>query len=114
MRSKISSFLFFTFACFATQAQVAINTTGAAPDNSAMLDITSNIKGLLTPRMTSAQRTAIASPATGLLVYDTDLSLFYYYNGSSWTALASPASAWSVNGNTGTVSGTNFIGTTDN
>jgi len=114
MRTKISSFLFFTFACFATHAQVAINTTGAAPDNSAMLDITSSIKGLLTPRMTSVQRTAIASPATGLLVYDTDLSLFYYYNGASWTPLTPPTSAWSVNGNSGTVGGTNFIGTTDN
>ena len=66
-------------------AQVAINTDGSSPVASAMLDIQSTTKGLLAPRMTSAQRLIIASPATGLLVYQTDGSAgFYFYNGASW------------------------------
>lgn len=49
---------------------------------------------MLTPRMDSAQRAAIYSPATGLLVYQTDgvTPGFYYYNGTAWTALAGTSS----------------------
>ena len=74
-----------------TYAQnVGINASGAAPDGTAMLDVASTTKGFLAPRMTSAQRTAISSPATGLLVYQTDgIAGFYYYNGSSWTNISS-------------------------
>jgi len=57
----------------------------ATPHSSAKLDITSTTKGFLTPRMTSSQRTNIVTPATGLLVYQTDGTAgFYYYNGSVW------------------------------
>lgn len=64
---------------------VGINTTGAAADNSAMLDVSSTTKGFLPPRMTAAQKTAITSPATGLLVYQTDGTAgLYYYNGNAW------------------------------
>ncbi len=67
---------------------VAINSDGSTPNSSAMLDVTSTTKGLLTPRMTSAQRTAISSPATGLIVYQTDgTDGFYYYDGSAWVIL---------------------------
>ncbi len=62
--------------------QVAINTDGTDPDNSAMLDVKSTSKGLLIPRMTNAQMQAIASPADGLLVYSTDDHKFYAYNAS--------------------------------
>ena len=54
------------------QLPTSVNTDGAAPDASAILDVQATDKGMLAPRMTTAQRTAIASPATGLLVYDTD------------------------------------------
>jgi hypothetical protein len=114
MRTKRSSFLILIFTAYISHAQVAINSTGANPDNSAMLDVTSTTKGMLIPRMTTAERTAIASPATGLLVYDNTLSLFYYYNGSAWTPLATPGSNWSTVGNSSTINGTHFIGTTDN
>lgn len=70
---------------------VAINDDGTAPHASAMLDIKVNAaakKGLLIPRMTSAQRSAIASPAAGLMVYDTDTQSFWYWNASAWTNLA--------------------------
>lgn len=85
MNNNISLILMLSL-CFLTslQAQVAINETNNSPAASAMLDIESTDKGLLAPRMTTAQRTAIASPATGLLVYDNDTNSFWYYNGTTW------------------------------
>jgi hypothetical protein len=59
---------------------VGINTTGAAADTSAILDLSSTAKGFLPPRMTAAQRSAIVQPATGLLVYQTDGTAGLYYN----------------------------------
>jgi len=50
-------------------AQVAINEDSALPDGSAMLDIQSTDKGLLIPRMTTAQRDAISNPITGLMIF---------------------------------------------
>ena len=78
--------LLFTSDCF-TQS-VSINNSGVAADSTAMLDISSTTKGLLIPRMTSQHRTAIAAPATGLLIYQTDGDPgFYYYNGTTWFLL---------------------------
>jgi hypothetical protein len=72
------------------QTGVAINTTGAEPDNSAMLDVSSTEKGILIPRLTEEQRTAITTPAKGLLVYQNDgTEGFYYFDGTAWTRLAS-------------------------
>lgn len=79
--------LFWTLQSFA-QTGVAINASGNEPDNSAMLDVSSTEKGILIPRMTSGQRTGISSPATGLLVFQTDGSAgFYYYSGAQWIYL---------------------------
>jgi hypothetical protein len=65
----------------------------AAPNASAQLDVTSTSKGLLLPRMTLAQRNLIVSPATGLLVYQTDNTPgFYYYNGASWIQFSTGSS----------------------
>lgn len=50
-------------------AQMGINTS--SPDPSSVLDISSTIKGVLLPRLTTAQRNAISNPATGLLIYET-------------------------------------------
>ncbi|MEP7170775.1 MAG: hypothetical protein ABI855_15510, partial [Bacteroidota bacterium] len=82
------------------------------PDASALLDLTSINKGLLAPRMTTAQRIAISSPAAGLLVYDISLSEFYYFNGTIWTPIGT--TGWGLTGNSGTISATNFVGTSDN
>jgi len=79
---------------------VGINSDGSAPDASAMLDVKSTSKGFLAPRMTVVERGNISSPATGLLVYQTDGTPgYYYYNGSAWTQLgiASGASQWTTN-----------------
>jgi len=63
-------------------AQVGIGTTN--PESSSILDISSSTKGLLMPRMTTAERGAITTPVNGLIVYDTDQSSFYYYDSSAW------------------------------
>lgn len=83
--------LFFIKAYSQQPQNVSINSTGNLPDPSSMLDISSTDKGLLIPRMTTSQRTAIASPAKGLLVFDNDLNEFWYYNGIAWTAFAGGA-----------------------
>jgi hypothetical protein len=67
-----------------------------------MLDVSSNTKGALIPRMLLAQRTAIANPATGLLVYQTDgLNGFYYNAGTpavpNWIRL-SAENYWTLSG----------------
>lgn len=68
---------------------VAINTDGSNADASSMLDIKSTNSGMLIPRMTQAQRNSIGSPATSLLIYQTDNTPgFYYYDGSVWTRLS--------------------------
>lgn len=70
-------------------AQVAVNTDGSTADPSAVLDVKSTIRGMLIPRMTTAGRTGIASPATSLLVFDTDTNTFWFYNGTQWEQLVS-------------------------
>ena len=77
------------------QQGVSINTSGSAPHSSAMLDVTSTSKGMLVPRMTSSQRTAISGPAEGLLVYDTTTDGFWFYQ-SGWKSLS--GGQWTVGG----------------
>lgn len=71
----------------AQQPGVAINTSGNAPHSSALLDVQSTNKGILIPSMTTVQRTSIASPAEGLLVYDVTASRTYQYQGGIWRML---------------------------
>lgn len=89
-----------------------IGVNNLTPDASALWDMVSTDKGVLIPRMTSAERNAITSPATGLLVYDNTLNKFYYFNGTMWTTVGGD-SGWSLTGDAGTAPATNFIGTTD-
>jgi uncharacterized protein (TIGR02145 family) len=83
-------------------AQIGMGTT--TPATSAALDVSSTTKGLLPPRMTEAQRSAIASPDTGLLVYCTDCGTNggepQFYNGIAWVNMmgtTAAASIWPVN-----------------
>lgn len=103
--------LFCTPIVFAQN--VSINETGATANSSAMLDVSSSTKGILIPRLTTEARNAISNPATGLTVYDTELNSFYFYNGTSWIYLLNQKTGWNLLGNSGTIAGTNFIGTTD-
>ena len=65
-----------------TFSQIGIGTKNI--NTGSILDLASTEKGLLIPRMSTANRTAISSPAVGLLIYNTDEAAFNTFNGSSW------------------------------
>ncbi len=97
---------------------VSINNN--TPDASAILDVNSTTKGFLMPRMTTLQRNAIAGPAEGLKVFDTNTKSFWFYNGTTWAQLAVIKKAsnlasdtWDVTGNELTDPAINFLGTID-
>lgn len=56
-------------------------------DSKAILTLVSTTRGFLPPRMTTAQRTAISSPTTGLIIYDTTLDTQVIFNGANWEEL---------------------------
>src|SRR5688572_20582907 len=86
---KLTLLFTLLFAAFIINAQnVAINNDGSTAATSAMLDVKSTTKGFMMPRVTSAQRTAIASPALGLLVFDTETKTIWAYDGASWKNLS--------------------------
>ncbi len=119
--------LFGLFCCINSFGQnVAINTDGSIADASAILDIKSNTRGFLAPRMTQAQRLAIPNPANALLVYQTDGAPGFYYNfgtavSPNWIANIPPTNNWTIGGNSlfatgnfGTVSNNNIDFITNN
>ena len=88
MKTATFLLLLFVLTVGHLSAQVAINTDGSLPDNSAMLDVKSATKGFLAPRMTAAQRIAIANPVAGLVIWCSNCSLLgelQVYNGITWT-----------------------------
>ena len=109
----------------ASQAQVGIGTTN--PASGALLDIDSENKGLMIPRIHltgTDDTTTISSGATvSLLVFNTNDSTagpnavtqgFYYWNGTLWVRLMTGGSFWNIDGNDNVTSGTHFLGTTTN
>ena len=84
--SALSIISIFLLISFAGISQVAINMDLSAPNASAMLDIKNTSKGILIPRMTQVQRDAIASPAEGLMIYQTNAQPGFYYNAGNPTA----------------------------
>lgn len=105
--------LLISFSSFSQSVGIGTNT----PNTSALLDVTATNRGVLVPRVTNAQMNAIASPANGLLVYNTDSSCFAYRHTAAWVFLKGNATAsndWSTKGNAGTDTSKNFMGTTDN
>jgi len=111
------------FISSANSQNVGINPTGAAPNASAMLDVSSTNSGFLLPRVSLLDTNDVAtipSPATSLLVYNTNAAMigggigFYYYSGTKWQLFYTTANTqWILTGNTGTNPTINFIGTTD-
>ena len=80
---------------FAQTSDSWINGSGglgvgtSSVDSSAQLDVSSTTKGFLLPRMTTTQKNAISSPASGLMVYDTTLSKLCVYTGAAWETITS-------------------------
>ncbi len=83
------SILVFLACLTSVTAQVAVTPDGSMPHASAMLDVKSTDKGILVPRMSSTQRSAVASPAQGLLVYDLTTESFWFFTGAVWEELNS-------------------------
>lgn len=79
-----SIILSFNYFNLYSQTGVSINNTGQIPDASAILDISSDNKGILLPRMTEAERNAIINPASGLLIYNSTSKCFEFYENSVW------------------------------
>ena len=138
---KILTILFAVTAIFCRAQNLAVNTTGATGNVSSMVDIVSTNKGILIPRLSLISTTdaaTIATPATSLLVYNTNASVtggqgvgYYYNSGTSllpvWVKLTGTKDAWILGGNTAitepavpatygtsTIAPTeNYLGTTD-
>jgi hypothetical protein len=87
----MKSILILLFAVFCAghfvygQGSIGIGTI--TPDASAVLDLTSADRGVLVPRMSASARQAIASPAIGLMVFDSTAGAFYYFTGNGWLEL---------------------------
>jgi hypothetical protein len=119
---KIYLLCFLAMLNKAVAQNVAINNTGNTADASAMLDISSANKGILIPRVnlqSVTDGTTVASPAVGLMVYNTNsvLGAGFYFNGGtsaapSWVKFVTANNGWTTSGNA--VSATDFIGTTNN
>lgn len=89
--------LIISMQFFAQAQSVGINSTGAMPNRTAILDVDATGKGILIPRMTKAVRDTITGVAEGLMIYQTDNTPgFYYYNGTAWLGVAKSTSVDSL------------------
>lgn len=89
---------------------VAINSNGTPPDQNAMLDVQSENKGMLIPRMPTVRRLAMGTPtsppAEGMMVYDTDTRSFWYFSNFDWREIPNTSSLFPPSGfATGDLSG---------
>ena len=110
-------FILSIFLINPAKSQVGISASPSyVPDAKAMLDISSTTKGLLIPRMTTAQRLAIIPTPASLMVFDIDVKSYWFYNGAEWKELGAGGASspsWALTGNLGIDPGTQFVGTTD-
>jgi len=117
MKALFLHLLFIGCISQAWAQSVGIGTQ--TPNSSAMLDVSSITKGMLIPRMTEAQKNAIALPATGLLLWQTDSTPGFYFNsgtpeGPKWIMLSVvDENIWKLTGNNNVNPGSHFIGTTN-
>jgi hypothetical protein len=89
---KISAtILLFSDAFLATAQSVGISSTSITPHTSSILELRTTNKGFLPPRLTTSQRDAISSPATGLMIFNSTTNRINYFTGSTWKATADSA-----------------------
>ncbi|MBU0763475.1 MAG: hypothetical protein KJ607_01430 [Bacteroidetes bacterium] len=101
MKKLLLTSLICALTLYVAEAQnIAVtDDDGYSAHSSAMLDVKATGKGILIPRLTTAQRTSITGPATGLLVFDSDQGNFYFHNGTEWISLTSGTnSVWTKSG----------------
>jgi len=102
--------IIFLTTAVSSYAQVGINNTNAAPNSFSMLDVSATQKGILIPRITTANRNNMAGAMglseEGLSVYDTDTKSFWFWDGTAWIAMGNGAalsdSDWFKSGTTDT------------
>ncbi len=121
MKKSLILFVFCSSLVFAQNQGVGIGTLN--PDASARLDVVSTDKGVLIPRVNLVATTnpaPVTNPAVSLLVYNQAtindvIPGFYYWDGTKWVSISAGGAtdAWFINGNLGTNSNNNFVGTTD-
>lgn len=98
MKKIISLLSCFCLIITGISQSVAINNDASLPNASAMLDVKSTTKGVLIPRMTTAERTGITG-VKGLMVFDNTTSSFWFHNGTTWTELGGGGvGSWAMNG----------------
>ncbi len=113
LSKSIFSLILIILVIITTDAQIAINADGAAPHESAMLDVSSSSHGILIPRLSTDERdNNINNPVEGLIIYNTDKKSFEFFDGNNWIVMESTGKAWLLTGNEGT-DDTQFLGTTD-
>ncbi len=125
---KLTILLFFVALISINECQsqnIGINNDGTAPNKSALLDLKSDNKGFLVPRIflnSDTDASTIANPAHSLFIYNTNDALpfgkTFYYNeldsvNPHWVPFFQKYDAWHTIGNSGTTPGTNFLGTID-
>jgi hypothetical protein len=95
MKSCILSLVFFLFTLGVIAQGIVVDSLGVAvnenelsADPSAILDVSSQTKGVLIPRLTDTEIQAIQNPAEGLLVFSTTDQVFKYYQNSNWNVFA--------------------------
>ena len=99
------SFIIFDFSSLLAQDNMGLGTN--TPNQHALLEMVANDKGLLITRLSTANRTSLSpvlgTGEDGLLVYDTNDKLFYFWDGTQWvpvgTGSSGPDGDWTVNGN---------------
>lgn len=95
---------------YAAQFQGSVGINQASPAASSTLDIVSTTQGILVPRMTTTQKNAISSPATGLELFDSTLAVKSLYNGAAWVGILAGSSGATAPSTTVGVAIVNFYG----
>lgn len=126
MKVVLMLILTSAISCLTNAQSLAVNSTGSAANSSAMLDVSSPVKGLLIPRVALLAKndpSPVTSPVESLLIYNTVVSGtgvnvvtpgYYYWSGSQWIRQVTDYNEmWAIGGNVGTNPSNNFIGTTD-
>jgi hypothetical protein len=104
--------LFFSSNTIHAQS-MGISNAAITPDPSSILEMRTTEKGILIPRMTTAERDNISSPATGLMLYNTITNQYNFYNGSAWVFWGSAAYLSATSGETLSTISTSDVVITD-
>ena len=92
---------------------MGISNAAITPDPSSILEMITIDKGILIPRMITAERDGITSPANGLMIYNTETNQYNFYNGSAWVFWGSTAYLSATSGETAYTSSTADVVITD-